>query len=78
MFYGIGADDFINWEILRDAEHHIDTDFVPPSNTNVMKDFDFERPLINIFFTISFLLLMGMHALLTSTYQIAEHPIMKP
>jgi len=78
MFYGIGADDFINWEILGDAEHHIDTDFVPPSDTNVMKDFVFERPLIDIFLTVSFLLLKGMHALLTSTYQIAEYPIMKP
>jgi hypothetical protein len=68
MFYGKGADDFINWEILGDAEHHIDCDFVPPSGTNVMKDFNFERPLIDNFLTISFLLLKGVYALLISTY----------
>jgi hypothetical protein len=49
MFYGKGADDFINWKILGDAEHHIDIDLVPPSDTNVMKDFDFEWPWIDNF-----------------------------
>jgi len=67
MFYGIGADDFINWEILRDAEHHIDTDFVPPSDTNVMKDFDFEWPLIDNFFDPLFPSIKG-HARIIDKY----------
>ncbi len=78
MYYGKGAIDFINWEIFCDAEHNIDSDFVPPSNTNVMKIFDFEWPMIENFFTVSFLLLKDMQSLLTSTLQIAENPIMKP
>jgi hypothetical protein len=60
---------------LGHSEHHIDTDLVLPSNTNVMKDFDFRPPII-VFFTISFLLLKDMPLLLTNT--LAEHPIMKP
>jgi hypothetical protein len=62
---------------LGHSEHHIDTDLVLPSNTNVMKDFDFRPPII-VFFYHLFPSIKG-HAIVIDKYlsRASHHETMK-
>ena len=61
MKYGEGGpEDYIEWEVLGDQEHHRDTTFSPPTSSNVIHtNFKYEAPIEDNFFEHVFPSIVG-------------------
>jgi hypothetical protein len=68
MLYGSGMGDSIDWEILANSIHHEDTNFKPPTSSNVIEaDIDFDDNADKIFFEQIFPSVEG-HATIIDKY----------